>query len=334
MRVRASLRALFLFGAALRGSWQVDVAVAGGMATGRDDIEVVAVHLPFFKATRHTEGDERFIYCEASNEGWDQESDSVLMKALMGSSNYFVQNGNIDVDHVTLLGHRMRMESPHLYEIGLPVEVRRGDHSVLVKGRLYQGPSRVAKVANEVWESLELGSRWFPSVAGDKRGVKKVLDPTTGMHKSIITDVLWKNLALSKQPQNLSVPAVSVLGFDEFAKGVLLGATLPSADGEPCARSCCKAVTALPASTDVGARTGGAALTGQSLEGAHDQRYQRVAAQYLRDLGTGACAHTLRPTRAALEDHFQACGGMDAAAARKAAERLLHDVSQRTRQAA
>ncbi len=319
----------------------------GGAAVavaGRED-EFLAVHLPFLKATPHTEGDDRFIFCEASNQSYDQESDEILKSALEGSSGYYQENGNVDVDHLTILGYRIGLRNPHLYEIGRPAEVRFAGKSTLVKAKLYRGEGPAAEMANYVWSTFALDPpmRWFPSVGGDKRGVKKIVDPATGLHKSVVTKVLWKNLALSKQPQNLSVPAVSTIGFDEFAKGVLLAGA--NVDDGPCLGTCCKAITALPSPTDVGQRTGGAALAPQSLHGARrfdndpqlrDVQYVKAAAAYVKGLGSNACEHTNRkPSLQAIVDHFETCGGMDASAARHAATRLLRQISdQQTRRAA
>lgn len=320
---------LRFWGGMQRGCGRVDGAAAWA---GRDEAEILTVPLPFLKATPHTEGDDRYIYCEASNEANDQEREQILKSALEGSSGYYAENGNVDVDHVTMLGYRIGIANPHLYEIGRPAEVRFSGKQSLVKAKLYRGESQAAAMAEYVWSTFPLGMKWFPSVAGDKLARTRVIDPETGFHKAVVTSVLWKSLALSKQPQNLSVPAVSTLGFDEFAKGMLLGASARCDDGEPCAGLCCKAVTALPSPTDAGARVGGAALARQSLHGAqHDGRYAKAASAYIKGLGSNACEHTNRAVSLpAIEDHFRACGGMDESAAHAAAIRLLRQVSEHT----
>ena len=60
----------------------------------------------FFKARPATEGDHRFVYCEPSNENWDAQNERVLQKALAESAPHFLKFGNIDIDHLSLLGSR------------------------------------------------------------------------------------------------------------------------------------------------------------------------------------------------------------------------------------
>jgi hypothetical protein len=49
------------------------------------DEHAFSVALPddcFFKARPATEGDNRFVYCEPSNENWDAQHERVLQQAL------------------------------------------------------------------------------------------------------------------------------------------------------------------------------------------------------------------------------------------------------------
>ena len=297
--------------------------------------EFLAVSLPFFKATPHTEGDRRIIFCEASNEAWDQERERILKSALLGSTDLFLAKGNLDIEHLTILGHQLRIANPHLWEVGLPLEVREAPRSVLVKGELYQGDGPAAEKANYLWSSLTMSPamRWFPSVGGKPLERKRVLDPATGQHRTIITKAAWRNLAFAKEPQNLSVPAVSTQGFDDFMKSVRLADSLDACDGA-CGPTCCgsltKAITAA-GGTDSAGLTGGAALRVQSHAGVADP-WDGAATRFLRGLGTGTCEHTRQKlTRNSIQDHFAACEAMPPLEARRATARLLNHVRTRVR---
>jgi len=308
------------------------------MMEGRDDT-VFAVHLPMFKSRLHTEGDDRFVYSEASNESWDSEGEKVLTDALLGSDAYFKAHGNVDLDHLTQIGRFMKppIANPYLYEIGRPADVCRGDRSALVKTAIYRGEGPHVEMANWFWDTQTKQSPaqpFFPSICGRPLERKKFLDPITKAHRIITTRALWNNMAFAKNPINLSVPAVSIHGFDEFVKSAVLARDLPGcAEGETCAGACCgiaKAMTATPASSDMAARTGGAALARQSLTG----KTRAVAASYLRGLRgerDHQCAHTTSaPSMETLTDHFAKCGGLDALGARRAARDFLTSIRDTT----
>lgn len=305
---------------------------------GRED-EVFAVHLSMFKSRLRTEGDDRFVYSEASNESWDTEGEKVLSKALFGSEAYFKAHGNVDVDHVTQTGRCMGrpVPNPYYYEIGRPADVRRGDRSVLVKSAIYRGEGPHVEMANWFWKTQTEQSPaqpFFPSICGRPLERKKFFDPIAKAHRIITTRALWNNLAFAKNPMNLSVPAVSIHGFDEFVKSVRLAEAQPTcAEGETCEGACCgmaKALTATPAASDMAARTGGAALARQSLTG----KTRTVAASYLRGLRgerDHQCAHTgAAPSMETLTDHFATCGGLDALGARRAARDFLTSIRDTT----
>jgi hypothetical protein len=209
------------------------------------------------KATPFTEGDDRIIYFEASNEGIDQQGERVLAKALAESVAIFKAHGNIDLDHMSLLrkGTQEGVES----EIGFPVDATINDKRTFVKAQLYKGDSRLAKNANMVWESLTAISppaRWYPSVGGSilERGVE--VDPLTKAVVNVVKKVRWVNVALSRTPVNQNLGTVSATPVGTFCKSL----------------NCFVLDKALEASysTDSASLTGGGALRTQSLDGEHD----------------------------------------------------------------
>lgn len=210
----------------------------------------------FFKALPREEGGERFIYIEASNETRDYQGERVLCKALEDSKDYYLRYGNIDLDHLTLLGPAQGIPDYIQYEIGQPVEVRIDSPITYIKAQLYRGDSVAAKNANEVWASMTMQNppaRWYPSIGGSVLPGAKEIDPETG--DTVVSKVRWVNVGISKSPVNLAVPTVATMPFGVFAKAWIPGRGLNLA----------KTLTA-GAATDSAAMTGGQALGQQSLD--------------------------------------------------------------------
>ncbi len=215
-----------------------------------------------FKALPATEGDERFIYIEGSNETRDYQGERVMCAALEASKDYYLRYGNVDLDHLTLLGPTQGIPDYHLYEIGQPVAVEINAPRTFVKAQLYRGDSAAAQHANEVWASMTAQTppaRWYPSIGGAVIHKEPTRDPVTGEHEVVVSKVRWANIGLSKTPVNLTVPTVATMPFGVFAKAWTPGGidwrkalTAAGADG---------AVT-----SDRAAMTGGQALGGESLD--------------------------------------------------------------------
>lgn len=217
------------------------------------------------KATHAVEGGRRIVYCEASNEGLDQQNEVVAAKALAESAEYFKRYGNIDIDHYTLLGKPNPAKgwpgipSSDMYEIGRPIEVRQSGKSTFVKAEIYSGTGPAAQRANEFWSSLvdvNPPQRWYPSVGGavDKDSTKIVIDPETKLRKAIVQKVRWTNIGFSKTPVNQHVPTCATAPIGAFSKcwtaaGLDWSKALEAGYG-----------------TDVAKLTGGAALGRQSLD--------------------------------------------------------------------
>lgn len=211
------------------------------------------------KARPSEEGGERFIYLEASREGADQQNDIVLAKALEDSAPHFLKFGNIDIDHKSMpsVAKMYGIEDPEHWEIGVPEDVRVDDRAVFVKARLFQGDTPLAGRANMVWDSMTRMSpaaRWYASVGGATLARRDGIDPLTKSKVSYVTKVRWSNLAISRQPVNQHVSAVSTIPFGVLAKcwtpeGFDMAKALEAGYG-----------------TDVAQLTGGAALGVQSID--------------------------------------------------------------------
>lgn len=288
------------------------------------------------KATPHEDGGRRFLFCEATNEALDQQGDEILKGALLSTKDFFLANGNVDLDHVTVTG-REGVDNPRIFEIGKPAEVKDWDRSVLVKSEIYQGAD--AEKANWFWSTLHYTPpmSWFPSIGARAQEAKRVYDPAARLHKRVVLKALWHNLAFSAKPQNLSVPAASTVGYEDYLKAWRLAHETPSCVGDACCDDCLsKALTAgagtAAGGSDVAQLSGGAALRRQSLDGSRIVRpfdLDDAGARYLRTLGTTACPHTRAITHQKITDHFRTCEGMDDVTAARAARHVVMSTRRR-----
>lgn len=247
------------------------------------------------KATPATEGDERVIYLEASNEARDYQGERVMAKALAESAGYFERYGNFDIQHRSMIGLASGDPDYHLHEIGRPERVRVDSDRTFVKGIVFSGEGRVAEAANNFWDSLtrlQPAQRWYPSVGGKIQEIKKAIDPETQQPTRCITKVIWSNVGFSRTPVNPAVPQVSTVPF-----GVLLKCLTP--DGWDFSK-------ALEAGygSDVAQLTGGGALRTQSLDGAPQTYWQfrdRLAAEIIGKRANGRDEMLLRAREMGLD---------------------------------
>lgn len=216
------------------------------------------------KATPVLEAGQRLIYIEASNETLDQQNEVVLQKALKDSSDWFLKYGNLDIDHMTILGKPNPekgypgIPDSQLYEIGRPLDVRFEGSKTFVKGEIYAGQGASAERANQFWESLteiQPPARWYPSVGGSIMEKAVEVDANTHARKAMIKKVRWSNIGFSKTPVNSAVPTVATVPIGALAKswgagGFDIAKALEAGYG-----------------TDSASLQGGAALRKQSLQG-------------------------------------------------------------------
>jgi hypothetical protein len=303
----------------------VDAAVATDELVGTlgvdERCEYVGITLPFLKARPAQDGEHRYVYCEASNEAWDQEHERVAQEALKGSVDLFLSKGNLDIEHKSILGPLAGAENPREWEIGVPLAVKfDGGTRTFVKGELYRKHPK----ADWFWQTItvqEPPMRWFPSVGGQPLARVQRTDPHTGEKRAIITKAKWINLAFAREPQNLSVPGVSLMPLGAFAKAIAFAAGERCCLGPDCAEgTTCKAITA-GYGTDSAQLTGGAALRRQSIQGGVLRLWDSKLAKYLN---SATCQHVHAPqTRETILDHFSTCEGLAPADAAAATTRLL-----------
>jgi hypothetical protein len=213
------------------------------------------------KATPRSEGAERFVYLEASNEGRDQQNEIVLAKALEESAGHYLKFGNLDIDHLSMpsIAAQHGITNPELYEVGVPVDVRVDGASTFVKARLFRGDTPLAEKANMVWDSmtkLNPPKRWYPSVGGMPLAKSIKIDPQTGAKIGVVSRVRWTNIALTSGPVNQHVSGVATVPFGALAKSWC------GADGFDLTKALAAGYT-----TDVSQMTGGDAIRVQSHDG-------------------------------------------------------------------
>lgn len=267
----------------------------------------------FMKATPATEGDQRFLYLEASNEARDYQNERVLAKALADSADYYKRYGNFDIQHRSMIGLATGDPHYHLHEIGRPEEVKADGTRTFVKGIIFRGDTPVAACANDFWDSitkLRPAQRWYPSVAGKILGDAKDVDPETRAPRRTITKVLWANIGFSRTPVNPKVPEVSTVPFGVLAKcwggaGLDLTKALEAGYG-----------------TDSAGLTGGAALRRQSLD--HGvQSYQSFRERLAGDIRRGG----VKANAASILHHATTGYSLDAEQAGDWGEQFLKDLS-------
>lgn len=211
------------------------------------------------KATPLVEGGQRYVYLEASNETQDQQDEVILAKALADSSGFFLQFGNLDIDHYTMIGPRLGLANANLYEIGRPLDVKTAAGKTFVKGQIMSGTGPAAQQANIFWSSLVDVSppqRWYPSVGGSVLEKAVEVDPASRRKRVVIKRTRWCNVGFSKTPVNANVPTVGTVPFGVLAKSFCAAGI-----------DITKALTA-GYGTDAAQLSGGAALRTQSLHGA------------------------------------------------------------------
>lgn len=212
------------------------------------------------KATPVMEGAQRFVYMEASNEKPDQQEEIVLAEALQQSADWFLRYGNLDIDHVTMVGAKLGIPDYNLFEIGQPVSCATRGGLTFVKGRIYSGDGPAAQKANDFWSSivdLKPPQRWYPSVGGDVLERGPGLHAETKSRRTFVRKVRWRNIGFSKTPVNDGVPTVATVPFGALAKSFVAGYGYDM--------EMAKALTA-GYGTDSASLEGGAALRTQSLD--------------------------------------------------------------------
>lgn len=178
---------------------------------------------------------------EPSTEHVDSMGDVVVQDALRKSADHFLKFGNIDIDHLSMIGHKLGL-NPREWEIGRPIDVDTRRKRVAVRAEVYRGHEKADWFWRTVTEQVP-PMTWYPSIGGlmPERDGQKVIR------------LLWVNIGLSRTPVNPHVVPVQ-LDTDAVAKALTAGY-----------------------GTDSAALAGGAALRRQSLHGAPIVTQQQLA---------------------------------------------------------
>ena len=262
------------------------------------------------KATPASEGAERFVYIEASNERRDQQGEILLAKALEASADYYLKFGNLDIDHYTQIGAKQGIPNYESFEIGVPVAVRVEKGSTFVKGHIKQGRGLAAEKANLFWSSLTDVSppeRWYPSVGGAVTGREISVDPLTKSRVATINAVRWSNIGFSKTPVNGELEQIKTAPFGPLAKSwaAALEKSLTAGYG-----------------TDSATLTGGGALRGANGDPSGGTDYWSFRDQLAQCFRTGECAGMKLPALVTFSQHRF---GLSASDASEYMERFLDD---------
>jgi hypothetical protein len=224
--------------------------------------QLVSVASPFLRARAAQEAGRRILWMEPSTEHVDTMGDVVVQDALRASAEHFLKFGNIDIDHLSMIGHKLGL-NPREWEIGRPIDVDTKRKRIAVRAEVYRGHEK----ADWFWATLTKQVPpmvWYPSVGG--------LMPQRENNR--VVKLLWVNIGLSRTPVNQHVEPVK-LSPTEFARAVTAGY-----------------------GTDSAQLTGGAALRRQSLAGAPLAVQVQPFVQYLLKVRHGRvrpCEHLVGP---------------------------------------
>jgi hypothetical protein len=280
------------------------------------------------KASPAMESGRRIIYFEASNETLDQQNESVAAKALADSTGYYLKYGNVDLDHITMLGPKLGIPDYASFEIGKPVDVGQRRGSTFVKAEIYKGDGPAAEKANHFWSSLtdiSPPARWYPSVAGAVLDKAVEFDPDTKARKAVIKKVRWSNVGCSRTPVNQNVPTVATVPIGIFAK-CQLGGGLDFAKAMAAAAS---AGLAAGYGTDDAGLIGRGALRRQSREGG-PLNYFDFRNKVAKAMREGACGKN--PGAAELIAHTMKHFGTSKDEAADHVERFMRDLHEGLKQ--
>ena len=173
----------------------------------------------------HIEKGRRTIWVEASNQEPDSEGDVILQSALLGSAEYFLEQGHIDIDHISEIGARLSppVRDPGAFIIGKPISVEdAGGGRTAVVWELGKGAK-----AEEFWSSLLSGEGlpWRASIYGFPLdgGITECQSSycTMGATRYLVKAIQWKSLAMTQHPVNDAIRgAAKVVSAKAFIKSL------------------------------------------------------------------------------------------------------------------
>ncbi|MFA5186818.1 MAG: hypothetical protein WC551_10100 [Patescibacteria group bacterium] len=167
-----------------------------------------------FKARQ--DGDRRIVEIEPSVEKRDLQDEKVLLAALWENRDYFLEKGNLDLDHISWKGIKLGIPNYDDYIVGKPLEVKGGPDRPIVVGEISRGGAQ----ADSLWERMtkwEPPVKYWPSVGAVP--VEKFQDyDEDGKPVNVHAKVRWINIAFCKEPVNQYVPAIEIVSTQMLAK--------------------------------------------------------------------------------------------------------------------
>jgi hypothetical protein len=195
--------------------------------------EAVCISFPaVIKASK--EDGKRILEVQASSEDRDLEGDVILQKALLDSADSFIENGHIDLDHISEIGHRYGIENPDQYILGYPLAViDKGKGRTSVRLELIQdaeGEEDPKAPYNFIWKSLHTKPpmKWSASIYGfPKDGEWKDCSETecsgSKATRYLVEGLDWKSLALTRKPVNDKLKGFAKVVKSSFYMERILG---------------------------------------------------------------------------------------------------------------
>jgi len=185
---------------------------------------------------------DRIVYLTASTESIDVENERMLRSTMEKALGWFLKYGKITYQHLTdEVRNDPRKESDAI--IGEPLDgVVTDDGRMLIKAFLYSGHD----VADNVWSALDSGGKWQASVGGMKALGREILEK--GRKVRNIVKAFIDHIAITPWGKNATTE-VTIQKYPEFS------------------RALAKSLSATPVSTDVSQKTGGDAITKNSIDG-------------------------------------------------------------------
>jgi len=171
----------------------------------------IAFSLPAIIKAESING-RRIVRVEASNEAVDAEGDVIMQKALLDSAKSFLENGHLDIDHYSEIGHRLGITNPEWYIVGHPVSVEDGGGGrTFVKGELRKagdGSFDPRRPYDMLWEQLTSDPpvKWLASIFGypisSKTDDCREGGCESGATRYLIKGIRWTSLAFTRRPVN------------------------------------------------------------------------------------------------------------------------------------
>ena len=282
----------------------------------------------------HIEKGRRTVWVEASNQEPDSEGDVILQSALLGSAEYFLDQGHIDIDHISEIGARLSppVRDPSAFIIGKPISVEdAGGGRTAVVWELGKGAK-----AEEFWSSLLSGEGlpWRASIYGFPLdgGITECQSSycAMGATRYLVKAIQWKSLAMTQHPVNDAIRgAAKVVSAKAFIKSLSKAAhaqsNLPDTLMYSDEMSADPSQQGIPPTGELNSLGESLPMLAMSEQPGGVCGREALWKEYMDHIAKGDCPHCLSGVNvASLRQHFQRCDGMPFGKADILALALIH----------